>query len=285
MTLCKEYKSHGVQYPHKKSDCRHNRRGDLRYGVRPASLREKNIMSRSLKRQTGSAARLWETMESSIFLEDFEKQFMYEQYKLHLNTEIKSADSIADQYDAVFLATDADGLDPAGKGIFSGGALLGKNILDSFVDGLEAAKLIEAYLKTGIMPQNSFQYCTRMPEPDLDDMEPCYPQMKNSESFGAENAKLEADRCLLCKCDSCRKYCDLLLHYKKSPMKAMEEVRATTEVRGVLAENMTIATKMIAACSQCGLCSRVCPEEIDFKAVMLEARRTLHRKGSLPWGF
>lgn len=229
--------------------------------------------------------RLWETMDSSIFLEDFEKQFMFEKYELNLNCEIKSADSLANQYDAVFLATGAEGLKAEGNGIFAGGALLGMNGLDSLAYGLEAAKQIEAYLKTGIMRQTAHEYCTQMPFPDMDELAACFPKMSGIGGFSEEEAKSEAGRCLRCKCDACRRHCDLLLYYKKSPLKAMEEVRATTEVKGVLAENMTIATKMIASCSQCGLCAEVCPENIDFKSIILEARRMLHKKGALPWAF
>lgn len=229
--------------------------------------------------------RLWEIMDSSIFLEDFEKQFMFEQYGIYLNSEIRSMDSIAAQYDAVFIATGAGGLMAKGKGIFTGGALLGKSALDSMVDGLEKAKQIEAYLKTGVMDQRIQQYCTRIPFPDMEDAAACSPKMDRAEGFGEGEAKREAGRCLRCSCDACRRHCDLLLYYGKSPLKAMEEVRATTEIRGVLAENMTIATKMIASCSQCGLCSEVCPEQIDFKSILLEARRTLHKKGALPWAF
>ena len=229
--------------------------------------------------------RLWEIMDPSIFLEDFEKQLLYEKYGLKLNCEIASADFLTAQYDAVFIATGPGGWKVEGKGIFTGGALLGMDDLDSMVSGLGSAKTIEAYLKTGIMPQPDQPYCTQMPLPDMEDYPVCSPIMPGPEGFTEEDAKLEAGRCLRCKCDACRRQCDLLLHYKKSPLKAMEEIRATTEVRGVLAENMTIATKMIASCSQCGLCREVCPEHIDFKSIILEARRILHKKGSLPWAF
>ena len=229
--------------------------------------------------------RLWKIMNSSIFLEDIEKQFMFEQYGLYLNFEIRTIDIISDQYDAFFISTGAGGFKAEGKGIFTGGALLGKNDLDSLVEGLESAKQIEAYLKTGIMHQTIQEYCTRMPYPAMSNVTACNPKATDPEGFSEEEAKWEAGRCLRCKCDICRKQCDLLLYYKKSPLKAMEEVRATTEVRGVLAENMTIATKMIASCNQCGLCSELCPANIDFKSVMLEARRTLHKKGALPWAF
>ena len=229
--------------------------------------------------------RLWEIMGSSIFLDDIKKQFMFEQYSINLNFEIKSIDSFIPQYDAVFIATGAGGFTAAGIRIFNGGALLGRNDLEALVDGLESAKHIEAYLKTGIMNQTEKQYCTRIPLPDMEELPYCLPKMSDPVGFLEEEARQEAGRCLRCKCDVCRRHCDLLSYYKKSPMKAMEEVRATAEVSGVLAENITIATKMIASCSQCGLCAEICPEHIDFKTVMLEARRTLHKKGALPWAF
>lgn len=228
---------------------------------------------------------LWDIMDSSVFLGDFEKQFIFERYQLHLNTEITSIDSIPSAYDAVFFASGADGIKAEGNGIFTGGSLLEKNSLDSLSDGLSSAKRIEAFIKTGVMGQPVRQYCTKMPFPDMEEVIPCMPKMQSSDGFSDEEAKLEAQRCLRCKCDSCRRHCDMLSYYKKSPLKAMEEVRATTEVNGVLSKNITVATKMIASCDQCGLCAEVCPEEIDLKTAILEARRSLHKKETLPWVF
>lgn len=237
--------------------------------------------------------RLWDIMEPSIFLEDFDKQFRFEKFQIHLNSEIASPGEIAGQFDAVFLTTGTGSLGLAGKmsnprqrdNIFSSGDMPGETPLDALVNGLGSAKRIETYLKTGTLSWQPDRYSTKLTEPEPEDIELIYTRMSDPAGFSREEALLEAERCLQCKCDSCRKHCDLLRHYKKSPMKAMEEVRATTEVRGILAENMTVATKMIAACSQCGLCGKVCPEGIDFKAIMLEARRVLHRRGSLPWAF
>lgn len=248
-------------------------------------LSEKKYHVDIYERSDRIGGHLWEIMDPSIFLEDFEKQFLFEKYGLNLNCEIKSVDSIADQYDAVFIATGKGGLKAEEKGIFTGGALLGMSDLDSLANGLEAAKQIEAFLKTGIMNPQTIRYCTRMPLPDMDAVDVRSPKMEDPGGFREEEAKFEAERCLRCECNICLKHCDLLRQYKKPPLKAMEEVWATTELKGVLNENMAIATKMIAACSQCGLCSEVCPEKIDFKSIMLEARRTLHKKGSLPWAF
>ncbi len=229
---------------------------------------------------------LWDIMEAPIFLEDFEEQLLYEQYTLHLNSEIQSLESITSQYDAVLVATGVNGVAAKGAGIFNGGALLGKNDLEALIDGLKLAKQIEAYLKTGVV-SSSIDYTggTHIPYPNMKTIPLLPTKMACPDGFSEAEARREAERCLRCKCDSCRKECDLLLHFKKTPMKAMEEIRATTEVRGVLTENMTIATKMIASCNQCGLCEESCPEHINFQSVILEARRVLHRKGALPWAF
>ena len=228
---------------------------------------------------------LWEIMDPSIFLDDLKQQFMFEHYELHLNCDVQSVDSISSGYDAVFIATGKFGFKAEGKGIFTGGALLGMSDLDSLVYGLEVSKEIEAFLKTGVAIPKSNQPSTRLPLPDMGDVGIAFTEMGNPIDYGEEEAKQEASRCLQCKCSACTKHCDLLLQYKKTPFKAMEEVWATTEINGVLNKNMSVATKMISSCTQCGLCSEVCPSNIDFKTIMLEARRTLHKKGSLPWVF
>jgi len=47
----------------------------------------------------------------------------------------------------------------------------------------------------------------------------------------------------------------------------------------------TPGKRLINTCTQCGLCGEVCPEHIEIGAMLLEARRVLHRLGTMPGAY
>ena len=238
---------------------------------------------------------LWDILPSDLFLRDIERQFMYEKYTLALNTCINSLDDL--EYNAVYVATGTGGSDfgligerhgnslaSKKEGVFSGGSLLGVSSVDAIAHGLNAANQIESYLKTGNVSCTEEKTDTKM---KLDPRSLTYRKPvhgANGSMFSEKEAIEEAARCLACSCDACRTYCDLIQFYKKKPKQINEEVRVTTGLEGIRGE-ITVATKLIATCNQCGLCGSTCPEEIDIGKLLLEGRRALHRKGSLPWAY
>lgn len=239
---------------------------------------------------------LWDIIPEDVFMEDIRTQFSFDEPQIVYNTEIRGmTDSKLLGFDAVYIATgkgnhffddnditDENRLTTNRNGFFSGGSIKGVNTINAVVHGINAAVEIEKYLLTGIMPNAHEQLSTKLCTRDLDEIEyvlPCKEKI-----YSKEQAMGEANRCLKCSCDACKKQCDLIQFYNKSPLKIMDEVRGTTELKSVVSD-ITVATKMISSCNQCGACSEACPENISFQDLFLQARRALFQKGKLPWAF
>ncbi len=237
---------------------------------------------------------LWDLMKPEIFLNDIEHQFKNENYTLCLNKEIKNIDEL--EFDAIYVATGKDGNDFGLKrdmngafasnkpGIFMGGMLCNKNIVESIADGLQAVNAIERYIKTGNMNQPEENYDTRIKinTEFIPSTEPVPPS--DDGMYTRENAVDESKRCLRCSCDACVKHCDLMKYYGKFPKRIGEEVHITVHP-GTLDGNGTVATRLISTCNQCGLCKEVCPENIDTGDYLLQSHRAMREKDAMPWAF
>jgi len=238
---------------------------------------------------------LWGILPPQCFLEDIERQFQNVRYTLVMNTRIEDLDDF--NCDAIYVATGAGGstfgiekdiTEPSfassRKSVFFGGSLLGAESVDAIAHGLTAANHIESYLKTGIMGGRMENRETKIPvnTKGIAFVDPVQPT--EGDCFHPAEAKAEADRCVRCACDFCQKHCDMMQHYKKKPKQIADEVRATTGIDGIRGK-ITVATRLIATCNQCGLCKDNCPKEIDMGELLLEGRRALHRKDALPWAY
>lgn len=240
---------------------------------------------------------LWDIMSPDIFLKDIEEQFSKERYSLLLNTEVKSLDDIKKGYDAVYAATGrggelfglfedaaADDVKAAAEGVFIGGSILGASSAEAVAHGLKAAALIEGYVKTGLMKEPEPHVPTRI-KLDLKDVVTASPVMPSADGGYMETeARAEAARCLRCRCDSCIRSCDMMAYFQKFPKLIEEEVHITINP-GTLDGNGTVATRLISTCSQCGLCGKVCPEQIDVGKFMRESHRAMREKNAMPWVF
>lgn len=237
---------------------------------------------------------LWNCLSPDIFLPEFQRQFMHEQYVLCLNTEITSLRDL--NFDAIYIATGAGGADfglqpdPGGAfasttpGVFLGGSLTGRNSMQAIADGLGVVAAIERYVKVGSMNQPVEIVSTKL-EMDPATIAPSAPVLPtNGSAYTQEEAVLEAKRCLRCRCDVCYRYCDLLHIFKKYPKRIAEEVELTIHP-GTLDGNGTLATRFISTCNQCGLCKEVCPIGIDIGELLLQNHRIMREKGAMPWGF
>ena len=231
---------------------------------------------------------------SEAFMADIEKQFRYEEYQLHLNTEIRNLDDLT--FDAVYIATGAGGEDfglkhPAGNtfatdrdGVFMGGSVTGADTMHAIAQGLNASAAIETYLKTGSMSHPQPGKGTKLTY-DAIHIIPSQPVMPSSgTSFTKEEAEAEAKRCLRCTCDACVRHSPLMDYFKKFPRRITEEVEVTINP-STLDGNGTVATRLIASCDHCGLCREVCPKNIDTGEFLLASHRAMREKGAMPWAF
>jgi Fe-S oxidoreductase len=234
-------------------------------------------------------------LHQEYFLDDIQRQFQNVTYTLLLNTRIEVLDQL--DYDAAYVATGAGGFNfgllnetsvdsiaTIREGVFLGGSIRGVGSIDAIAQGFHAANQIESYLKTGIMDGRIEIWETKIPANSLDIsfLDSVLPAEEHL--YNEIEAKAEAARCIRCACDSCKRNCDLIQFYRKNPKQIFDEVRATTGFDGIRGK-ITIATKLIASCNQCGLCKETCPQSIDIGKLLLEGRRALHRKGALPWAY
>jgi len=170
-------------------------------------------------------------------------------------------------------------------GWFAGGGLIGDEPVYALANGLFMGTVIDNFLKTGklLNPANLQRTCMQLdPEKLKESKEPVKPE--NGVSFSAEEAKREAARCLECRCDFCRSYCDLTDFYNKWPLRIRDEIMATT-LPGSAEVKMTPAKRLLSTCNQCGLCLETCPEDIDLGGLILAGRKSMHRQKKAPWVF
>ncbi|MDR1572399.1 MAG: NAD(P)-binding protein [Clostridiales Family XIII bacterium] len=244
--------------------------------------------------------RLWDFMEPEIFLGDFREQLRNEEYALRLDSPVRGRDELDGMgFDAVYVATGAGGagfglLDAGaggagslvygGVGWFAGGALVGSGGARALSDGLAAATAIDSYLKTGNLPGPRVDAATRMIlEPSRLVQAPAVVP-ENGLSFSEGEARREADRCLKCRCDACRIYCDLTEFTDKWPLRIRDEIVATT-LPGASEVKATPAKRLMSASNLAGICKEVCPAGIDLEGLILAGRQSMHRQGKAPWAF
>ena len=100
----------------------------------------------------------------------------------------------------------------------------------------------------------------------------------DGDRYTLEEAAREACRCIRCSCLECVKRCPFLDHYGGYPKL---HIRTIYNNLAIVMGNRT-ASRMINSCALCGLCARVCPNDLDMGAVCLEARRSLVAMKKMP---
>ena len=231
---------------------------------------------------------LHEMMDSADIQTEIDTQFMYIDYTVKLNHEIKDLSELND-FDAVYIATGKDGSDfglqanPA-KGHFVGGSILGLSKMEALSMGLDAVNKVEWWLKTQNMPpEDTHEFCEMQVEDEIFTLTPAV-KPANGATFSKEEAVEESKRCAECACDNCRRHCDLIDILKKQPKRMKDEVDNSVDPKQIDGGGYTYK-RMMAACSDCGQCKDHCPEHIDFGTFILEGRAKIQAKGEMPPAF
>ncbi|MDR1570963.1 MAG: NAD(P)-binding protein [Clostridiales Family XIII bacterium] len=195
--------------------------------------------------------------------------------------------------DAVYIATgkggddfglsggmDRDSLGSARPGAFLGGGLIGSPGVYAIEHGARAARSIEKYLQIGAMdgmpdsfaawPINGGYYRPLRPAPAAGCDTP-------------DGAAAEAGRCVGCECAECIDACPMLQEARRTPKRIATDVTAT--LNKVEQQTRRVATRLMNACSLCGLCGRLCPKGADIGGCLLAGRRDLYMDGGLPPAF
>ncbi|GAB1475682.1 FAD-dependent oxidoreductase [Bacillota bacterium] len=231
-----------------------------------------------------------------IFLEDFQLQLKEEAITIHYNHRVNNLTELTEKgFDAIYVATGSVGEDfgvtdtdsPLSMGdavCFAGGSLTGKSTIEALADGISMSLAIETFFKTGKAQYPGDNRITRVLV-DPSKMEyKAGPGLNEAGSISTEDTQEEAGRCLRCRCDSCKIYCDLVAYTGKWPLRIKDEVQATMH-QGQADVKPQPAKRLINICTHCGLCDDVCPANINMDSMFLEARKNLHRLNRMPWAF
>jgi len=241
--------------------------------------------------------RLWQLPNAEKLVAEIANQMQFLNYELKLGSQIKDLEQLKKDFDAVLIATgrngesfgmleglNRDSLGSAQDGVFVAGSIIGTNPIESIENGIRVAQSIESYLHTNrmhVMLGIDLDRSSRL-RIDTSKVNPM-PRIKSNERYTQEEAVAEANRCLRCDCRECMIACDLMQWYKKMPKRIVSDVRMSFNP----VDNMQprVATRMLSSCNNCGLCEKSCVENIDMGEFLLEARRIMHREGSLPLAF
>lgn len=186
------------------------------------------------------------------------------------------------------VAVDPITLAVSEPGVYVGGSMLRPSgpwsPISSIADGRRAALSIDRQMQ-GVSVSASREdrggYATRLVV-NLKGVVSAPPVSPDDAARGytSEEGEEEARRCLQCACLECVKACSYLEAYGAHPGQYVRRVYnnlAVTRGRGTRSAN-----KMIDSCSLCRLCFEVCPTDLDFAAVIRDARREMVRQDRMP---
>jgi Fe-S oxidoreductase len=216
-------------------------------------------------------------------------------------------DSIAKQYDAVYLAPGADplgedclGLTRTHEGriridpltlatsharVFSGGAQRHApgpySPIASIADGNFAAVSIDRFLQGASLSanrDNQGAYPSRLYVNTTGLSNSIAVPAPDASDYTKAEAQQEAARCIPCQCLECVKVCSYLEDYGAYPKRYVRQIyNNECIVMGVRKAN-----RMVNSCTLCGLCTTVCPENFNMADVIVDARQSMVRTGKMP---
>jgi Fe-S oxidoreductase len=224
---------------------------------------------------------LWERFPDGSFLDEILLQFTYTDCRFLISSAVRSLQDIS--ADAVYVATGAGGDDfgGPGDGVFIGGGITGADLPHALKQGIDAANLIESYLKTGRMPETAAEEPEKpknRPDPIL--LKKTAAIKPSGDVYTQEEAKAEAARCVMCDCDICMRRCPLVSYFRRFPRQIAEETEGTVHPLDVFKNRL--ATRMVASCDNCGICKEACPQGVDIQSIVMDARREMMLKGEMP---
>jgi NADPH-dependent glutamate synthase beta subunit-like oxidoreductase len=199
---------------------------------------------------------------------------------------------LAESFDAVYLGSGAGpqaiAVDPLTYAtehpkIFAGGSLrygAPYSMITSLADGRHAALSIERLLQGASLTANRDNQGSQPSRlyVNIARHAPAAPVTPISTDYSLDEAQAEAARCFPCHCLECVQVCPYLEHYQGYPKRYIREIyNNETIVMGARKSN-----RMIDSCTLCGLCAKVCPEQLGMGEVCLSAREGMIAKGKMP---
>lgn len=203
----------------------------------------------------------------------------------------RELEKLTSEYDVVYLGTgewyeeldiDPETFQVGGSSIFAGGRLYYKNdsVIYAVSSGKRAAVSMERYVKKFSLTaarEREGSYDTPL-KYNMEDVEPAGRIEKSGTIFSKEEAIMEAQRCLKCRCMECQKACAHLKKYNMLPKSYGRQININDNV--ILGTHY--ANKMINSCTMCGLCSEQCPSGIGMKEVIQKTRESMVERDKMP---
>ncbi|MDD2467467.1 MAG: 4Fe-4S dicluster domain-containing protein [Desulfobulbus sp.] len=195
-----------------------------------------------------------------------------------------------DDFDAALLPFNSELNDPISlalerQGCFGGGGLLPGSPFSAVFQaeqGRRAALSIERHIQnvSQTAQREKEGACATRMYTSIVDIEPLNEVLPADEhaGFTSEEARLEAGRCIQCECLECVKQCVYLQEYNEYPKTWARKIfNSKTIVQGTRAAN-----KMINACSLCGQCATICPNDFPVAEVCRTSRAEMVDSGHMP---
>ncbi len=234
-----------------------------------------------------------------------------EEVEINLNTEVRDLADL--EYDACFVAAGGGGggvpgvapkegreyritLESDREGVFvvPAGNGQGYSPIVAVLQGLQASRSIERYLKkTSLSFGRENELCTDTclyTNISRAEKKPGVLPARAPSGYTREEAEKEASRCLLCECLECDHECLYLATYGAYPKVYIADLAAFYATPNVAygsggGRYAHGKTHLLNACSLCGLCKEVCPEDVDMGQVNTEIKKLIWADGRMPASF
>ena len=152
----------------------------------------------------------------------------------------------------------------------------------AIANGIEISKAVESFLQTGkwLNGENGAfggigEAGQERPEKHYVDhsgveRKPVVIPADSAAGYTAEEAALEASRCMKCDCRACMDACEMLGRYNKRPQKIA--IEAYSDTMSAPPFSSCTLTRETYSCNLCGHCRSVCPVGVDMEKLFYLAR-------------
>jgi len=155
------------------------------------------------------------------------------------------------------------------------------SIIEKISHGKQMAVTIDRFVKSVSITagrKNEGSYETQL-YTTIKGIESKSPVQKSGADYSENEALNEAERCIKCRCVECVKQCSFMDKFGKYPRKYIREAYNNISTGGM---GFRKATPMINSCTLCGLCEKICPNNIPMAEILRSSREVLVEKKAMP---
>lgn len=160
---------------------------------------------------------------------------------------------------------------------FGGGATL---LAENAAEGRRAATTLERHVNGASITaqrERELQRGSRLFTP-LEGVTPLEAIAAPPDGYDAPAARAEAERCLRCQCLACVQHCAYLQEFKGYPKSYARQIYNNAAI----VKGVHLANRMINACSLCGRCTELCPDNFSMADLCLGFRQDMVERRYMP---